>query len=93
MHFLYSLALLALSLALLPYFIYQALRHGKYVGSLKDRLGSLPESLRGAGRPTIWVHTVSVGEFNAARPLIASLKQRMSGYRVVVSTTRSAQAR
>ena len=87
MHLLYSLALLAVSLALLPYFIYQALRHGKYVGSLKDRLGSLPESARGAGRPTIWVHTVSVGEFNAARPLIASLKQRMSGYRVVVSTT------
>ena len=87
MHLLYSLALLAVSLALLPYFIYQALRHGKYVGSLKDRLGSLPESARGAGRPTVWVHTVSVGEFNAARPLVASLKQRMPGHRVVVSTT------
>jgi 3-deoxy-D-manno-octulosonic-acid transferase len=87
MHFLYSLALLAVSLVLLPYFIYQALRHGKYVGSLKQRMGLLPESARGAGRPTIWVHTVSVGEFNAARPLIASIKQKMVGYRVVVSTT------
>jgi 3-deoxy-D-manno-octulosonic-acid transferase len=87
MHLLYSLALLAVSLALLPYFIYQALRHGKYIGSLKQRMGSLPEQARGQGRPTIWVHTVSVGEFNAARPLIASLKQKMAGYRVVVSTT------
>ncbi|HET8677177.1 MAG TPA: glycosyltransferase N-terminal domain-containing protein, partial [Blastocatellia bacterium] len=87
MHLLYSLALLALSLALLPYFIYQALRHGKYVGSLKDRLGSLPDDARGDGRPTVWVHTVSVGEFNAARPLIASLRQRMPGHRLVVSTT------
>ncbi|HEX5732877.1 MAG TPA: 3-deoxy-D-manno-octulosonic acid transferase [Blastocatellia bacterium] len=87
MHLLYSLALLAVSLALLPYFIYQALRHGKYVGSLKDRLGAPPESARGAGRSTIWVHAVSVGEFNAARPLIASLKQKMPGRRVVVSTT------
>jgi 3-deoxy-D-manno-octulosonic-acid transferase len=87
MHFLYSLALLAVSLVLLPYFIYQALRHGKYVGSLNERLGSLPESARGAGRPTIWVHTVSVGEFIAARPLIALLKQKKAAYRVVVSTT------
>lgn len=87
MHFLYSLALLAVSLVLLPYFIYQALRHGKYIGSLKQRLGLLPESARGAGRPTIWIHTVSVGEFNAARPLIASLKQKMTDHRVVVSTT------
>ncbi len=87
MHFFYSLALLAVSLVLLPYFIYQALRHGKYIGSLKQRLGLLPESARGAGRPTVWVHTVSVGEFNAARPLIASLKQKLSDYRVVVSTT------
>jgi 3-deoxy-D-manno-octulosonic-acid transferase len=87
MHFLYSLALLAVSLVLLPYFIYQALRHGKYIGSLNERLGSLPESTRGAGRPTIWVHTVSVGEFIAARPLIALLKQKKAAYRVVVSTT------
>ncbi|HJQ70548.1 MAG TPA: 3-deoxy-D-manno-octulosonic acid transferase [Blastocatellia bacterium] len=87
MHLLYSLALLAVSLALLPYFFYQAIRHGKYVSSLKHRLGSLPESTRGDGRPTVWVHTVSVGEFNAARPLIASLRKRMPGHRVVVSTT------
>jgi len=87
MHLLYSLALLAVSLVLLPYYIYQAFRHGKYVGSLNERLGSLPESARGAGRPTIWVHTVSVGEFIAARPLITLLKQKKAAYRVVVSTT------
>ena len=48
MYLLYSLALSLLSVALLPYFLYQALRHGKYAGSLKQRMGRLPESLRGS---------------------------------------------
>ena len=87
MYFLYSLALTLLFLTLLPYFIYQAIRHGKYAGSFKQRLGRLPVSLVGDSRPAIWIHTVSVGEFNAARPLIESLRREMPSYRLVVSTT------
>ncbi|MEK6324166.1 MAG: 3-deoxy-D-manno-octulosonic acid transferase [Acidobacteriota bacterium] len=87
MYFLYSLALSLLFLALLPYFVYQAARHGKYAGSFKERMGWLPESLRGDGRKTIWVHAVSVGEFLAARPLLDRLKSDLSGHRIVVSTT------
>lgn len=87
MYFLYSLALSLFSLALLPYFIYQALRHGKYAGSLSERMGRLPENLRHADRPVVWVHTVSVGEFNAARPLIAALKERLPAHALLVSTT------
>ncbi|HET9529259.1 MAG TPA: 3-deoxy-D-manno-octulosonic acid transferase [Blastocatellia bacterium] len=86
MYLLYSLALLLFSLALLPYFIYQAIRHGKYLASLKERLGMLPAGLRPADRPVVWVHAVSVGEFNAARPLIASLKESLPGYALLVST-------
>jgi 3-deoxy-D-manno-octulosonic-acid transferase len=86
MHLLYSFALLALFLALLPYFIYQALKHGKYLDSFRQRLGRLPDGLRD-DRPTLWVHAVSVGEFNAARPLVASLRRQAPEYRVVVSTT------
>ncbi|HEY7545717.1 MAG TPA: glycosyltransferase N-terminal domain-containing protein, partial [Blastocatellia bacterium] len=87
MYLLYSLALLILFLALLPYFIYQAIRHNKYSGSFTERMGWLPESLKSDARPTIWVHAVSVGEFNAARPLIAEIKERLPEYRIVVSTT------
>ncbi len=87
MYFLYSLALTLLFLFLLPYLIFQAVRHGKYTGSFKQRLGLLPEALRENDRPTIWVHAVSVGEFNAARPLIERLRQEMPGCRIVVSTT------
>jgi 3-deoxy-D-manno-octulosonic-acid transferase len=86
MYLIYSLALTLLFLVLLPYFIYQAIRHGKYSGSLKQRLGHLPASLRPDGRLTIWVHTVSVGEFLAARPLIEMIRSELPGWRIVVST-------
>ncbi|HWP44313.1 MAG TPA: 3-deoxy-D-manno-octulosonic acid transferase [Blastocatellia bacterium] len=87
MYFLYSLALSLLFLALLPYFVYQAVRHGKYASSFRERMGRLPEGLRPEGRPVIWVHAVSVGEFNAARPLIDSLKERLPRHALLVSTT------
>jgi 3-deoxy-D-manno-octulosonic-acid transferase len=87
MYLLYSFVLSLLFLALLPYFVYQAARHGKYAGSFKERLGWLPESLRGDSRKTIWVHAVSVGEFLAARALIERLKSDLPAVRIVVSTT------
>jgi 3-deoxy-D-manno-octulosonic-acid transferase len=87
MYFLYSFALTLLFLALLPYFIYQAIRHGKYLGSLKERMGRLPESLARDKGETIWVHAVSVGEFLAAKPLLERLRREMADWRIVVSTT------
>jgi 3-deoxy-D-manno-octulosonic-acid transferase len=86
MYGLYSLALAVLFIVLLPHFIYQALKHGKYKGSFKQRMGRLPESLASDERETIWVHAVSVGEFQAARPLIERLRREMPETRVVVST-------
>lgn len=87
MYHLYSFALSILFLALAPYFAYQALRHGKYTENFKQRLGVLPRSLGGSSRPTVWVHTVSVGEFNAARPLLKDIKADLKNHRLVVSTT------
>ncbi|HKG22015.1 MAG TPA: 3-deoxy-D-manno-octulosonic acid transferase, partial [Blastocatellia bacterium] len=62
MYFFYSLSISLLFLALLPYFIYNAIRHGKYSGSFRERMGWLPESIKASAQPTIWIHTVSVGE-------------------------------
>ncbi|MGA9767452.1 MAG: 3-deoxy-D-manno-octulosonic acid transferase [Blastocatellia bacterium] len=87
MYLLYSFALTILFLALLPYFIYQALRHGKYRDSFKERLGWLPVLIPRDERQTVWVHTVSVGEFLAAKPLIARIKRELPDWRLVVSTT------
>src|SRR5260221_327496 len=87
MYFLYSFALSMLFLLLLPYFIFQAIKHGKYFRSFSERLGNLPDSVKDSPRPTLWIHTVSVGEFNAARPLLERLKIRFPQCRLVVSTT------
>jgi 3-deoxy-D-manno-octulosonic-acid transferase len=87
MYFLYSFALSILFLLLLPYFIFQAIAHGKYFRSFRERIGKLPDAINDQAKPTLWVHTVSVGEFNAARPLLERLKKRFPQFRLVVSTT------
>jgi 3-deoxy-D-manno-octulosonic-acid transferase len=38
-------------------------------------------------KPLLWLHCVSVGETNAARPLVKELKETFPEYRLVVSTT------
>ena len=87
---LYSAALALALVAGAPWFLYQALRRQKYLGSLRERLGALPVSLNLDGEPSIWIHAVSVGEVLAARPLVNELKARYPGFRMFVSTTTSA---
>jgi len=84
---LYSLATALVLAACAPYFLYQALRHSKYIGSLRQRLGYLPVSLNLDADPSIWVHAVSVGEVLAARPVIAELKKQYPTLRLFLSTT------
>jgi 3-deoxy-D-manno-octulosonic-acid transferase len=86
-YLLYSVATLIALVALAPYFLYQALRHNKYVGSLGQRLGYLPVSFNLDAEESIWVHAVSVGEVLAARPIVAGLKARYPTLRVFLSTT------
>src|SRR5438445_4688957 len=55
---------------------------------LRQRLGWLPRDLVESrdGRPTIWVHAVSLGETTAVVPLVQQLKIRYPAARVFVST-------
>jgi 3-deoxy-D-manno-octulosonic-acid transferase len=86
-YLLYSLATLIVLVALSPYFLYQALRYNKYVGSFGQRLGYLPVSFNLDADESIWVHAVSVGEVLAARPLISELRRRYPALRLFLSTT------
>ena len=86
MFFLYSLLLAAAVLALLPVFLLDALRHGKYVAGLAERMGDVP-SLDAGGQAVIWLHCVSVGETQAARPLVRLLRERFPTHALAVSTT------
>ena len=70
-----------------PYFLYEAIRHKKYVGSLKQRLGYLPVSFNLDGEGSIWIHAVSVGEVLATRSLVPELRTRYPRLRIFLSTT------
>jgi 3-deoxy-D-manno-octulosonic-acid transferase len=86
MFLLYSLLLTLGIAALLPVFLWRALRHGKYVEGLRERAGGVGE-IDSGGRPVVWLHCVSVGETQAARPLARSLVERFPSHALVVSTT------
>ena len=87
MYLLYSFVALLVLLIASPYFLYEAIRHQKYIGSLGQRLGYLPVSFNLDGDASIWVHAVSVGEVLAARPLLAELRARYPRLRLFLSTT------
>ncbi|MCA1815710.1 MAG: 3-deoxy-D-manno-octulosonic acid transferase [Acidobacteria bacterium] len=86
MFLLYSILLTLAVLAMLPAFAWDALRHGKYVAGLRERAGAIKDFQAG-GRPVIWLHCVSVGEAQAARPLARALAARFPTHALVVSTT------
>src|SRR5712671_143375 len=86
MYLLYSLLLTVGFLALLPWFAIDAFRTRKYITGLGQRLGNLP-AITGDGRRVIWLHCVSVGETEAARPLVRALLDKYPSYRLVISTT------
>ncbi len=87
MYSLYSVLVLALAVIASPWFVYQALRYKKYVGSLGQRMGYLPVSFNMDADESIWIHAVSVGEVLTARPLISDLKRRYPNLRMFLSTT------
>ncbi len=87
MYLVYSFLGFVLLLLACPYFAYQALRHQKYLGGLRERLGYLPLTFNLDGEDSIWIHAVSVGEAMTARALLADLRTRYPGLRLYLSTT------
>lgn len=85
MYFVYSLLLTLGFVLLLPRFLFDAFRHGKYVAGFGERWGLL-QPLERAGRPVVWLHCVSVGETQAARPLVKEIRKRFPSHLLVIST-------
>ena len=84
MRFLYTIVItVILPFALLRLFIL-GFRNSAYRERWQERLGLF--RFRAQGAPVIWLHAVSVGETNAASPLLAKLLQEYPGYRILVTT-------
>lgn len=80
----YDVLVLLAAFCWLPVYAVQ----GKWHRGLLMRLGRYPASLlaRLDGRPTLWIHAVSVGEAMAARPFVAALRGRYPGHQLIFST-------
>jgi 3-deoxy-D-manno-octulosonic-acid transferase len=89
-YFIYSFLMGLAALLLLPYWLVQGLRNGKYLSNLGERLGlsfpalaKLPANATGA----IWIHAVSVGEALSGITLARRLKEAYPNRPLVISTT------
>ena len=87
MYVLYSLAIICYAILLAPRLLFDAFRHGKYIGTLGERWGRLPAAINPEGVPSIWIHAVSVGEVLATAALIPALRNRYPDHPLWLSTT------
>lgn len=89
-YLLYNLLICGLTIALFPLWIGWMLAVPKVRAGFFEKLGCLSLSFRQQleNLPLenrVWLHAVSVGELNAAKPLIGKLQEK--GYPVILSTT------
>ena len=87
-YFCYNTLSILLLLPVLCFHLYRSISRGR-PAALAERFGFIqPEALlKIAGRPTIWLHAVSVGESIAARPLLTALRRRYPGHAILASST------
>lgn len=81
-------------IAVAPWYLWKLAWTHKYREGFWQRWTCYSDEQRRAwqGRPTLWIHAVSVGELQAALPLIAALRTRYPSARIAVSTvTRTGQ--
>jgi len=82
----YLVALLLVS----PLVTYRMIRHGRYRRGSRVKLLGLSKtaalSLSG-GKPTIWIHAVSVGEVNLTQGVVARLQRLYPDNAILVSTS------
>lgn len=83
MRIFYSLLIALATPLVLLYFTLRGFRDRSWLGRWRERFGFIPAAVRQQG---IWVHAASVGEFNAAAPLIRALLKNQPQIPLTVTT-------
>jgi len=85
--FLYNLALLALLPYVWLHIFLRSRKQPEYLEHLGERFGFYPSPQPSplGGEGVIWLHAVSVGETRAAAPIVAALKSRYPGHRILIT--------
>lgn len=79
----YTAAVLALLPWALLHLLWRARRQPAYLRHWGERFGFFATAPSAA--PLIWLHAVSVGETRAAQPLVAALRARYPGHRILLT--------
>ena len=82
--FLYSLLLTLLLPLILTRLFIKGSSDNRYRRNIGDRLGQITRPL---GTIDVWIHAVSVGEVNAAVPLVTAFRKIHSRCRILITTT------
>jgi 3-deoxy-D-manno-octulosonic-acid transferase len=78
--FIYTLVVLALLPWAVLHLLWRARRQSEYLRHWGERFGMFAAV---SPAPTLWLHAVSVGETRAAQPLVAALRERYPGHRIL----------
>jgi 3-deoxy-D-manno-octulosonic-acid transferase len=84
---LYNLILTILAPLWVPWMLFRTWKRQEKP-NWKERQGDFDLTAPGQ-KPRVWVHTVSVGEFVAAKPILRELRNTLPGYEILVSVTTS----
>ncbi len=79
---LYSIGLFLYMLAASPFYLARVMK-GRYRSSIRERLGGQLAPVKG---PSVWVHACSVGEVEAAQPLMDLIRRGRPASTVILST-------
>ena len=83
LRFLYTLAMYLATPLIVWRLLARGLRYHSYFSRWRERFGHFPDP---GLRDSIWVHAVSVGEVNAALPLIQALRARHADRPMIITT-------
>jgi len=85
MRFILDLLYLLLAIGISPMVIYRVIRHKRYRTGWGQRFGKIIR--KSPDKKCVWLHAVSVGEVNAAKTIVKELRNELSDFEIVISTT------